>query len=111
MGFLRAARPPRRTGAHPGPSAAPQPLPCSGHIRSPPSHPPPAPENQLSTFLPSAAHVLSSAVRPARGAALGGETSQQQPLPTKKDSVHHNPRYRPGLTPNSFISPTTHTLV
>lgn len=88
---------PRHSIAHPVPSQAPPPLPCPGYIRFFLDS-----ENQLSTFLPSAACVLSSAVRPARGAA---------PLPTKKDSVHLNPRYHPELTPNSSVSSTTHTLV
>lgn len=46
--------------------------------------------------------VLSSAVKTSEGSS---------PLPTK-DSVRRNPRYRPGLTPNSpFVSFPTHTLV
>lgn len=60
-------------GPLPSPSASPLPWSHQGFL----SPPVPLPQSQtqkteLSTFLPSAACVLSSAVRPARGAALGG---------------------------------------
>lgn len=64
--------------AHPGPLPSPSasPLPWSHQVPLPSPHPTPSPspdsENQLSTLLPSAVYVLSSAVRPARGAVLGG---------------------------------------
>lgn len=76
VGFLRAPRPPRAELPTQGPAASP--LPWSYQV-SPPSPPFPDSENQLSTFLPSASYVLSSAVRPARGAALGGRLLSSPP--------------------------------
>lgn len=65
------------------------------------------------TQTPKTSSALSSPPQPVCRAPLLDQRGEQPPsLPTKKDSVHRNPRYRPGLTPNSsFVSSTTHTLV
>lgn len=65
------------------------------------------------TQTPKTSSALSSPPQPVCRAPLLDQRGEQPPsLPTKKDSVHRNPRYRPGLTPNSsFVCSTTHTLV